>query len=574
MMLPWTLRILTGPLRPFLVRKLLHAVRERVLVRRTRGRFPSTPNEARGLRMGLVPLPSAAWIAEHGRDVLDFAERMRSGRVQAFGIESWTVGAPDPENVDVRCVHELSRMHHWCAYALAAHCDPDRRDEWCATLADEVRTFIASYPPEHGTHWAFPMGTGIRLHSLLVAWDWARQTGWSNPDADRRMAATAVDHARSVYARREERGGLSTSHFAANCIGLLAAGRYVTGEAEAEHWHRVATKALEQELLRQILADGMANEGSTGYHRQVVDTFVHAGTLMQYSPEACARLARAVEQLLCLERFGMPLIGDNDDGLTMKLTGFAPDCSYLVDVAQRFLRIDPAEADSVLLQEFGLILLRKGAMWLTFRNGPVGQFGKGGHAHNDMNSITVRVGAESFVVDPGTSVYTSNPALRNAQRSVDVHATMWRPHSEPRTLRTGSDGLFWLLEDGTGSLNLNATTITGTFAAHGLRHERTVTLHEEGIEGTDVLHGSTMGVVTFPFATGCRVQRESDRVFVQGHTATLEITWEGATASLEPIDVAPRFGHRDQSTCLRLHGTACRWWIRVRPAAHSISSQP
>ncbi|MFM8771258.1 MAG: heparinase II/III family protein, partial [Candidatus Kapaibacterium sp.] len=342
MNLSWTLRILRGPMRPFLVGKVLDRFREIVETRRALNRIPSAVSEGRSVRSNIVPLPSAQWFAVNSNAVLAFARRMRAGRVDAYGIGRWMVGDEDPAEVDVRSVHELSRMHHWCTYALAAHLDPENRDAWCELLEHEIQTFTSSYPIASSVHWQFPMGTGIRLHSMLVAWDWARRSGWESPDGDRLVAAAAIDHALLTAAQRESRGGLSTSHYAANLLGVLAAGCYVTGHPKTERWKKLATRELCHEIMRQILPDGMANEGSTGYHRQVTDTFLHAMMICQgadgqlpLSPEQHQRLALAVERCRQLTDLGMPLIGDNDDGLSMKLAGFAPDLSYLNDVSSR-----------------------------------------------------------------------------------------------------------------------------------------------------------------------------------------------------------------------------------------------
>jgi hypothetical protein len=519
-------------------------------------------------------------MSAHRTDVLDRAGAMRAGRVDAFGISSWTVTDADPAGVDVRCIHELSRMHHWCVYALAAHLDPTHRDVWCTHMVREVQHFMERWPAETGTHWAFPMGTGLRLHSMLVAWDWMRQSGWHDANAERVVAAAAMDHARSVWARRESRGGLSTSHYAANLLGLLAAGRIIAGASEADEWLREASVELEREVHRQILNDGMSNEASTGYHRQIVDTFVQASALMTFSEPARTRLGRAVATLQRVEGAGMPLIGDNDDGLAMKLTGFVPDTSYLVDVAQRTLNVQPEIPQSAVpsitrWEAFGLVLAHAGPLSMTVRNGPVGQFGKGGHAHNDMNSLTVRVADEWFIVDPGTSTYTADPAQRDAERSVHAHATMWCAGAEPRTIVTGADGLFWLLEEGHASMAVDGDRVRSSFTAHGVRHERVVEMAHDRVNVHDVLTGCAgRGLLSIPFAPHVRVDLGAGRALVRGRAHALEITWDAGDAYLDEGAVAERFGSRVGAPVLRIRAEQCRWTVRVLAEAPSLSSQP
>lgn len=576
MNLRWTLRILRGPMRPFLLRKLADRLREIGQRRRVRQALPTMPSEGRSLRLNLVPLPSSEWFAENGSSVVEFARRMHAGIVDAYGIDRWRVGLPDPEGVDVRSVHELSRMHHWCAYALAAHIDSEHRDLWCERLEREISAFVQAYPPGTGTHWAFPMGTGIRLHSMLVAWDWARRTGWRSVDGDRLVAATAIDHAMLTFAERESRGGLSTSHYAANLLGVLAASVYVHPHPDADRWRRVCVSEVQKEISRQILPDGMANEASTGYHRQVIDTFVHAMLLLSHAGEKALLGVPQRSQLLAglarsrqLEAMGMPLVGDNDDGLAMKLTGFAPDLSYTYDVARRLFGADALSRATTDMESFGLGILEAGGLQCTLRNGPVGQFGKGGHAHSDQNSLTIRVHGRWFVVDSGSSTYTFDVERRNTERSATMHSTMWPTACHQAEHPPGETGLFWLLEDHL-QRRLERTgerSIRGEVARPGVgRHIRLLELDQGALRGHDQFMDTGGGDADCVFvfhpnvyvdvATVNSVRLVSDGV-------TLVLSWQGAEGRREPATYSERFAEVAQTSCLRLRGKDISWTLHL-----------
>ena len=120
---------------------------------------------------------------------------------------------------------------------------------------------------------------------------------------------------------------MATSHLLGDLMGLIAVDVYAGRHPEHLGW-------LAHEVLTQILDDGMSFEASTAYHRQVVDLLVPTVTLLQqsgvdYPDELDQRVRKAVTNLGVLEHAGMPLIGDNDDGMVFKLTGFAVDTSYL-----------------------------------------------------------------------------------------------------------------------------------------------------------------------------------------------------------------------------------------------------
>ncbi|MCX6140088.1 MAG: heparinase II/III family protein [Candidatus Kapabacteria bacterium] len=560
-------------MRPFLVSKVRDAVRERLLVRQLPSQLPTRVHEDRHLRSSLIALPSASWMAENGAETILFARRMWSGDVDSYGIGSWSVGLPDPSDVDVRSVHELSRMHHWCAYALAAHIEPHNRNDWCERLFNEIVAFMSAYPAEQGTHWLFPMGTGIRLHSMLAAWDWAKQSGWQQAGADSIVVAAAVDHARSTFARRESKGGLSSSHYLANLLGLLAAGCYVEGEKDAQTWGQLATRELKRELARQILDDGMVNEASTGYHRQVTDLFVQGSALMTFDALELRRIALAVERCRGLESIGMPLIGDNDDGLSMKLTGFAPNLSYMYDVAARTTMGTPQMDVGTVMSDFGLTIRRHLGMAITLRNGPVGQFGKGGHAHNDQNSVTLSVGGEAFVVDPGSSCYTSDPATRNRERSVHHHATMWPADIEQFFSPPGEEGLFWLLEDDVHhvvSENTPRDWIGKFSSKNGRCHRRHVTFNDGGITVQDT-YTPAKGVRetaewVLPLGLGIDVEMKNGHTILRGTQSAVLLTWDNGKVDVARVSIAPSFGVSRPTTCLSMHTNTVKWTLSRYPA--------
>ena len=78
------------------------------------------------------------------------------------------------------------------------------------------------------------------------------------------------------------------------------------------------------------------------------------------------------------------------------------------------------------------------------RCGDVGLRGLGCHAHNDALSFELSLGEQPLIVDPGTFVYTPDPAERNRFRSTGWHSTLQVGEEEQNELR--SDYLF-LMDD-------------------------------------------------------------------------------------------------------------------------------
>jgi uncharacterized heparinase superfamily protein len=83
--------------------------------------------------------------------------------------------------------------------------------------------------------------------------------------------------------------------------------------------------------------------------------------------------------------------------------------------------------------------------YLIVDAGGTGQNGTGGHAHNDLLSFELFSNGHSWIIDPGTYVYTSNYDDRYLLRSTAYHNTI-RIDSEEIN-RFDTDKLFCYLDD-------------------------------------------------------------------------------------------------------------------------------
>ena len=98
---------------------------------------------------------------------------------------------------------------------------------------------------------------------------------------------------------------------------------------------------------------------------------------------------------------------------------------------------DPAALEGLLAiayPDFGLYLWKGPRAFVALRCGPIGQNGNGGHAHNDQLAVEIEIDGIAFARDPGSFVYTPDPAARNAYRSVSAHVAPRRGDMEPARL--------------------------------------------------------------------------------------------------------------------------------------------
>jgi hypothetical protein len=93
-------------------------------------------------------------------------------------------------------------------------------------------------------------------------------------------------------------------------------------------------------------------------------------------------------------------------------------------VRVRILSPDPvalAGLEPTAYPDFGLFIWRGARAFVSVRCGPIGQNGRGGHAHNDQLAVEIEFDGVAFARDPGAFVYTPDPDARNAYRSALAH---------------------------------------------------------------------------------------------------------------------------------------------------------
>ena len=99
-----------------------------------------------------------------------------------------------------------------------------------------------------------------------------------------------------------------------------------------------------------------------------------------------------------------------------------------VRIRARALSREPVKLEDLVgsrgFEASGLYVMRHQTYHLVLDAGDVGMGGGGGHAHNDTLSFTLDAYGQSFLVDPGSYVYSSDPTARNLFRSTAYHNTL------------------------------------------------------------------------------------------------------------------------------------------------------
>jgi hypothetical protein len=79
---------------------------------------------------------------------------------------------------------------------------------------------------------------------------------------------------------------------------------------------------------------------------------------------------------------------------------------------------------SEAFKDAGTYILRDRDLYLLFNASGNGLLGRGSHGHNDALSVEVSACGTSFIVDPGTYVYSADLQARHLFRSVAAHSTL------------------------------------------------------------------------------------------------------------------------------------------------------
>ncbi|HEV8442654.1 MAG TPA: alginate lyase family protein [Steroidobacteraceae bacterium] len=150
-------------------------------------------------------------------------------------------------------------------------------------------------------------------------------------------------------------------------------------------------------------------------------------------------------------------------------------------------------------EDSGIAVWREGSMWLALTCGANGQGGRGGHNHNDKNSIELNVHGLDFIADGGCPSYSGAPQVRNAFRSTAAHSTLSVEGREQDPLPPGVGGLFRLPERSRPELQIVAGEIVGRHHGFGVRHERRVSGSDGRVIIIDQLPSSATRWIHFNF---------------------------------------------------------------------------
>ena len=455
---------------------------------------------------------------------------------------------------DIRVLWELNRLGHLVtlgrAYALT------KEEEFAEVFFKQLESWREQNPVGRGANWSCAMEVALRAMNLLAAFSLFRHSSRLN-EQRLLILLTMFDQHGGHIKRNLEFSYLGTSnHYLSDVTGLLWLGVMLPELDAASDWREWALAEMLREMDKQILADGAHYEGSTGYHRFVLELFLYSFVLCRANeiPIADKYWRKLHAMLVYLHGIlrpdgASPLIGDTDGGQVLPIVQCsANDHAYLLalgaaafkDSQFKLPRLETPQELLWLLGERGLrdyeklananeetssqafpyagtYVLRHDDLYLLFNANGAQDGRPASHRHNDALSIEVSACGRAFIVDPGSYVYSADLHERQLFRSTSYHSTVQIDDVEQNTIREGFPFVIGAEARARVSLWESTSEINRIVAEHSgyerlaepIKHRRAITFNKSDrwwlIEDEITGRGTHKVAARFHFAAGLEI---------------------------------------------------------------------
>jgi hypothetical protein len=366
---------------------------------------------------------------------------------------------------DCKLVWELNR-HQWMVrLGQAYRISGDER--YSATFTRYLRDWMETNPPGIGVNWASSLEIGLRLISWCWAWHLFSESRFMDSHLRSRLMVWIAAHAGHV-SRHLSTYFSPNTHLTGEALALFYAGTLLPELKQAHRWRSTGFQILTEQILRQVLPDGVYFEQSTCYQKYTLEIYLHLLILAERNRQAVPshvveRVGRMLDFLLAIRRpdGSVPQIGDSDGGRLLPLScdrsrddnalfstaaallgredcaraagSLSPETLWLsgsggLSAFDSLDRSSPEGIGSKLFPQGGYAVMSAGddnrRHQLIFDVGPLGCPVTAGHGHSDLLGIQCSVFDVPCLVDPGTFCYTVEPQWRKHFREGAAHCTV------------------------------------------------------------------------------------------------------------------------------------------------------
>jgi hypothetical protein len=176
----------------------------------------------------------------------------------------------------------------------------------------------------------------------------------------------------------------------------------------------------------QLHPDGTLNEGSTSYHKLIMQCLLHLEQLniknhFKFTEKLNRQFRRGIQFLADSKNTPTTIvqIGDNDSNFLISPLNLTllPDAHDQQKMAHElYVKEYP---------DFGVVFLANQHWHVSLRTKSFAPTEPRGHFHVDLLAITASYLDQPIIIDPGTGWYTANTVTRNLLRSAECHSTVF-----------------------------------------------------------------------------------------------------------------------------------------------------
>lgn len=377
------------------------------------------------------------------------------------------------DGVDIRYVWELNRHLHLVtlaqAYALT------RSRVYLQALYSHLDSWLVQCPYLQGPNWSSSLEAGIRLINWSITW---QLIGGVRSQLFEEFSGKILRDTwlTSIYQHMHfirygfSRYSSANNHLIGEAVGLFVASRTWPYWDKGNAWGDFAQEIIGQQALLQNAPDGGNREQAFSYHQFVLSFLLIAGLVAKTSGrnfglEYWQRIEVMTEFIASIMDVGgnVPMIGDADDGLVIRLSQEVDWCPFnsllatgSVIFQRRAFSIKASKLDEQTLWLLGekacqgffkigsypidLPIRRNypdsgyhilghhfetpSEIRILMDTGCLGYLSIAAHGHADALSITLSVGGNEILIDPGTYVYNTERKWRKYFRGTSAHNTL------------------------------------------------------------------------------------------------------------------------------------------------------
>lgn len=396
---------------------------------------------------------------------LDFKSGFR------WSEKTWYMDVPIGKELgtDIKVPWELSRLQHLPQLALLYKKDSGK-EHLARECVLQITDWIVSNRIRFGVNWRTSMEVGIRACNMLLTYELIRDSKYITKEFKKLFERSLYEHGNHI------KNNLETSyffhghnHYMANIVGLIFLG-ISTNNKDSEGWLKSGIKEFNKAVDFQFYEDGGNFEGSSYYHRLVLEMVLHTVILISNNDDKVKSMIGKEEifnkrtldkthkaflffKKIITPSYSLFQYGDNDSGRLFNLTGQKDKNinKFIVDLGDSFFYkhkqksslsdlfiknkekhvnklgknyirdIKKTKSDGILFPDSKIYVFNNTVYSSLVVLRPTTL----GHTHNDLFSFELNAFGKPFIVDGGSYCYTSDYKLRNEFRSTFNHNTLW-----------------------------------------------------------------------------------------------------------------------------------------------------